>query len=1165
MQGLVKNGVVSGDRPSDLSISRLNRIESPMMAASGAWNNCIAKIRGGAVYHHLRRLGWPFTFSFLAMAPLLFAAAGARADLVVLKDGTYWAGVGEEVNGRYVLRVARDLRTPPVTFDAQDVARVLKGEQEAREIDGLESTATLSTLVEQYFAAGLEQLARRCLLRAAERDADFAAQICTKAELDLKTFWNRTLLNHRENKLSAGDAAGLLETARWARRAELTEQSIRLLRRAYQNAPDLPELLEQARDWNVDLTPLLTIDLSMALNQSLFQGSLFDERETLFPKDDARFVAVPFRYRCNEEATIDRRSFDVRAVPPVSIRILGFRPLEVEDGRLVLPVRPEDPIYERLTIVTDPDGRLTLRGVNTVSPVRSGDRGPVAPRIGPTRVRLACNGWAALLVELGLGAQTLKVTTDRTRSEEINLALLETITRGPPHPADTGSPEMRRLLRQVLEGTPAVAEAAIRRLALIRREVPPERNETWTEAVDVVLLQALMHSSETVAARAWRAMVDGGPMPAATLAQVSASEPRIWVLVLANVGKDFSDPSVGAAARMNGLRLIHLALKSDDPVVCAAAVDVLASETSELAPAEAYEGLWDASETARSLALARCAKVSDPNRRALLLRPLLQWSELWSRPEWAALLRETPVAVADTSDPLIERWRTGDAATRAAVLASLQHIEMLAIVRSRIFADLLREAAGADIRREVREHAVTLAIEQARRRCIDMAYGAFPACYPAEDEDPIANTLRDVLVRGPRNRRLSAADALLRKGRVFELDDLLRTIVFPETSERLAFLERLADRPATVRLDALPALLARMLDLVDAEGARRILTLLDALAATRADEPTYRMNLAVKAGLGWPALAALSCAEDEVLADAASRWVRRLSHFSEQDAIQFFATNDRDIRIDRLRGASNRLGRIVGGEYGVLLVLETSMPIVAIRSAPSQREARESLVDRPSDYPGNPELRVAWKPPARLTLPAGTVVFRPRAQGDSFDVLRDGAVIGTGVAQLTPQRIPRPEDWAPSVMVAPETWWFFYGVEDTDARPPLVLNVGLAVAEGARAPATVVMEVGGLLEEVLSTWAASSDQPMRWQGVAPRSLKVRARYVGLGTYAGIGQDRQPLPRRRPDSPRIHSASFVNCAVLLERLDDGAISETALNDERAERAPSAPDRGGRPRG
>lgn len=1044
--------------------------------------------------------------AFVLVASLAFAAPAA-ADILILRDERLVVGQVREVDNRYLLMATRDAQSKPVVYQREEVARWLTGADERSAIDSIESAASLQRLGEDYHTAGLDTLAARCLTLAAKRDPSIANQPRAQGAIDLRDFWNRTLLLLRREQSDSRDADAQLDLARWARDAGLSRESIQLLQRARQIAPDRRDITELAQKWEIDLRPLAEVDLRPAIDEPLVVQQLLDETVIVLPKEGDRLVLIPFRYRTDTSHELRRANFDIRAVPPAPVKFLGFRAMVWVDGKVSFSRRPNDPIYERLEISREDDSsRASLRGINQTHPARS-PADKEANRLPPTKNRLACTGWAAAIVEVPNSVEVLNMTIGRGTPEEIRLTLLDHALKAREGPRDPDTPGVARWIRQVADGSPAMISLALHCLSAIRAEVDATRYAAFSLAVDRPILDAIERTDGEAQHEAWHCLVDSGPLPTETANVIKTAKPVLQDRLLRFAANELSQSHPGRFARPNAVLVLSAILQSPDPAVCTSAVEFLATG----APESAFDALIHASKTARAAAIARCRMISSPEIRQQIVRALAVNASPEDADTLSQLIKQDRVLVSEADDKILTRIRdTKDPAIRENLLTMLQGLSLIPVLRTPIVLQIFDEISNKDAPESLRARAALLAADQARFRTSAARGGSFPVDLAPDNGDPVIRVLCRAVEFGPASVRVPAVLALLREGHVKLAEASLKRAL-DSNRARVEFIDALCADPEAARVDGVLALLARLACDVGA-SPRRYLEQLQSLSKRREPRETPRVDLAIKSGLTWEALADYCGYEDPAVAKLATDWTTRLGHFSQQDRRQFVApTHDRNTRIDRLRSANARLGRIALGRYELVVVLELVWPVPA----------------------GATQATTRWLPPQRITISGGEVEVRTNDIGREFQVYLGEKLRGFGKVPVSAPGLPTPDDWAMSLVPATDIAVLSGPQNPANAPGPYILASG--ELELSTKPGTIKLDVTDILRDAISTDPATAAFAAHANRIVPSNLSISLRYTSFGSYVGVAARRtigMPPADAAPDSP----PTLLNFAVMLERRD-----------------------------
>jgi len=1040
------------------------------------------------------------------LAASLATAAPAAADLLILRDERLVVGQVREVDNRYLLTATRDAQSKPVVYQREEVARWLTGADERAAIDSIESADTLQRLGEDYHTAGLDTLATRCLTLAAKRDPSITNQPRSRGAIDLRDFWNRTLLLLRREQSDSRDADAQLDLARWAHDAGLVRESIQLLQRARQIAPDRQDIADLARTWEVDLRPLAEIDLRPAIDEPLVVPQLLDETVIVLPKDGNRLVLIPFRYRTDTSHEFRRANLDIRIVPPGPVKFLGFRAMVWVDGKISFSRRPNDPIYERLEITRDDDAdRASLRGINQTHPARS-TTDKDANRLPPTKNRLACTGWAAVIIEIPNSVDVLSISVGRGVPEEIRLALLDHALKARDGPRDPDTPGVARWLRQLADGSPATVALALHCLSTIRAEVDATRYAAFSLAVDGPILDAIERTDGEAQREAWRCLVDRGPLPPETAEAIRNAGPAVQDRLLRFVVEELRQLPAGRFARPNAILVLSAVLRSSDQAVCNEAVRFLAGG----APETAYDALIHASAPARDAAITQCREIADPEIRRQFVRALAVNASPADADALNKLIKRDGYIVTKPDDKTLQRIReTKDPTARENLLMMLQGFSLVPVLRTPVLLEIFDEISSKDAPESLRARAALLAADQARFRASAASGGSFPVDLAPDNGDPVIRVLSRAVEFGPARVRVPAVLALLREGHV-KIAEVSIKKAFDSNRARTHFIDSLCADTEAAKVDGVLALLARLACDVGA-SPRRYLEQLQALSKRRDPRDTARVDLAIKSGLTWEALADYCGYEDPAVAKLATDWTTRLGHLSDQDRRQFVAaTHDRNTRIDRLRSANARLGRIALGRYELVVVLELVWPVP----------------------PGATQSTTRWLPPQRLTVSGGEVEIRSNDVGRDFQVYAE-KLRGFGKVPVSAPGLPTPDDWAISLVPATDIAVLAGPQTPGNAPGPYVLASG--ELELSSKPGTIKLEVTDILRNAIATDPATAAFAAHADRIIPANLSISLRYTSFGSYVGVAARRtigMPPADASPDSP----PTLLNFAVMLERRD-----------------------------
>lgn len=844
----------------------------------------------------------------------------------------------------------------------------------------------------------------------------------------------------------------------------------------------------------------VTINLTPAITEPLVFTQMMDDGAAVQSREGSRFVAIPFRYAADATYDLRRASFDVHPVPSAPSKFIGFRAMIWNDGRAEFSRRANDPIYERLQITQAELGApASIVGINQTRPAG-------LQRAPNTRNRLARSGWAAVIFEIPVASDVLSVAAVGTPPQEVRVSLLELAGKNRQVAKAPDAPDVTRWLRALGSSSPAVVQLALNVLAAMRQELGQSDFARWSTAVDAALIEALARFEPESRRDAWCNLVRFGPTPPETRDLILAADVQTQLKIVELLHSEFDDPSPGPYAHANALALLAAILRTNEPQVAAAVVDLLASGPTD----EAFDCLATASPAVRAIALERCESLDDPAIRRRMVHALAVQAGPGDAAAIGELIKRDRIIIADPNDPILIRLRDADSdSARLSLLKMLNGISLVPVLRSPTVAAIFDDLSDDDSPEQVRRAVALLASDQVRLRASAARSGEFPMRYPPQFRDPARTVLHRSTIRGPDDLRVESVAALLREGNALEAFEDIRTAFAGKQPERLKFIQALADRPGIERIDSVFALLTRVLSLADPTSAQAILQTLDHLALRRGQREAVSVNLAAKAGLSWESLADFSLSPDPKLAALASKWIFRLAHLSPQDRRQFLAAADRDARAVRLNSASTRLARIVAGRYDILFIVELAWPVPA----------------------AGPQEVAAWLPPQRLTLPGGLVEMKTREAGRDIQLYVAGKLRGFGNAQAGVAGMQAPENWLPHLEPADENSLLAGASMPGASSPPLVMASG--DVESSDRPGTLKLEITDLLRQAIVADPAAASMAPSVDKIIPANLSITLRYAGMGSYIGIAARRSVnLPPASSAAPPV----LINYAVLLERND-----------------------------
>ncbi len=846
--------------------------------------------------------------------------------------------------------------------------------------------------------------------------------------------------------------------------------------------------------------PPVSIDLSPAIFEPLVFSQIMDEGSVLQPREGSRFVAIPFRYATDTTYDLRRTSFDIHPMPPAPVKFIGFRAMIWNDGRAEFSRRANDPLYERLQVTQAELGApASVVGINQTRPVAQ-------QRTPNTKNRLARSGWAAVIFELPGNVDNFTIAAAGAPAQEVRVSLLEFASKCREGAKGPNSPELARWIRAIGSNSPATVRLGIQCLTTLRQDVSQNDYARWAVPVDAAIIDAIAQLETEARRDAWAGLVRFGPMPPESRDAINASDPHVQLNLVEAIRGEFTEPSPGSYARTNALAALAAILRSSDSDVGRAAVDLFASG----APDEAFDCLITASPTVRTIALEKCKTLDDASVRRRMVHALAVQAGPNDAAALGELIKRDRIIVADPNDPILIRLRDAESdKSRQSLISMLNGISLVPVLRSPTLASIFDDLSDDDAPELLRRSVAELASDQVRLRSAAARTGEFPMRYPPQFRDPVRTVLHRTTLRGPDELRVESVAAMLREGNALDAFEDIRAAFSGKSSDRLAFIQALAARPNIERIDAVFALLMRILSLADPDSALPVLQTLDRLARQRGEREAVSVNLAAKAGLSWESLADFSLSPDPKLAALASKWIFRLAHLSPQDRRQFLAASDRDARAVRLNSASTRLARIVAGNYDLVFIVELAWPVPT----------------------SGPQSVAAWLPPQRLTLSGGVVEMKTRDAGRDIQLYVNDKLRGFGTAQVGSAGMQAPENWLPHLEPADENS-LLAGLSIPGASsPPLVMASG--DVDSSSRPGTLKMEITDLLRQAITSDPAAASLAQSVDQVIPANLSITLRYAGMGSYIGIAARRSiNTPPPSPSAPPV----LINYAVLLERSD-----------------------------
>ncbi len=1125
----------------------------------------------------LKRLGTTVT-----IVAMVWVGGPAEAEMIILRSGRVRVGrITSEDSKALHLTTGSTSGRREATIQRSGIRQILRGVEEAERIRDGRDLAILQRWAEGYFHAGLADSASRCVQRAMELDPSIGERPRKKGTAGFCLFWNRIVLQRRAGAFAQGGGSGLLEAAKWAHRAGLAAEAHSYLRRAWNAGHKSAEVSSLSSKWGFSLEPWIRLDLTAALDMTLFSRSTPDEGVAVQAREGKVFLTLPLSYDPTAGPwTLSKSSFRGRDMRG----FYGLRSLRVRGGEPRLEAFSEqEPIYERLELKeceppetgserpkpkdrnndsakAPPARRPDLIGKNILGPRRMEGEDTVRDRPRLRTRTLRPSGWAALVVELPENATGLTFEWVDGLKEELDLGFLRQVrdplsalvpgalTPGDPGvttsaPGDRMPPAVAAIVGRLTGRSRAMAALAIRRLARIHEESRRFRESSlggatvdggpaWAARVDAAVVAAGARQESDINAAAWSYFTSRPVVGETVVGLMEKQKVRVqreWIKLIRSNSLDARSGELSAATELLGG-----ILRSEDSSVCDAALDGLMqldARAGEIGEELDWTFAGQVSREAQSRVLARLDHVADDDSARRLLRVLMNDVRPSTARPIADHARRLDIGVSLPDNPLFDQWDSlVEPAEQEGLLNVLAAVSLGDVVFSERFSEIIDEATDEDADEIVREAAFEVLIVQGRRRMeqttgprgSSQGRGGFPVLLSINAPDPLVDGLAGAGRRGSRRLRVEALAALVLMGYA---ETAAKCLVdgSEDQAEREALLEDLVTFDEEVAgSDGLPAMLGRLLRKGDLPSAKFILSHLSRLWADSPASARWRLLAAVKSGVDFDELSGLGSALRAPVAGKVARWLHALGHMTAQDRQRLASSTSAEEHLRRLEWINSRRGNLVDGRYGALAVVET----VVAQGWPGPAEY---------DEVGDPLYR--WGAPQRVTVTLESVTLSTSGEDDSYEVRWGRQVLGRGVARnydhiLRPSRYsPRLED-ADQAYRGHDGWGWPDPANPTDlldaAVGPAVLKDRPALANPV--PGTMTLELGQYLRAALLEQRSLGDQDL--EGLVPQTLRVTLRYAAFGSFYGVGQ-RRPLPRGQVPAGRRH---LLNVMVVLERIE-----------------------------
>lgn len=1061
------------------------------------------------------------------MSVVLLAASPCPADLVLLVNGRYYAGriALEDETG---LRIKSGTSAGPREFSVarDEIRKVYRTLEETREIDRTTNPTHLQSWAVGYFHAGVSTLPAKCIRRAWRLKPSIGDVPMRRGHPEFRTLWNRQILKARTGASDGEDVATLLGHARWAHEADLADQALVFLRRAWSMDRQSGVAVELAREWEVSVESPVKIRLGIALETNLFSRTIIDQGVPVRADPDREFLMIPIQYdprtalKSLSKAVVhgnDRQAFYGVLLPngPVTVQHIEFF--------------RRSPVYERVEFRTRDEGRPLLILRNTQGArVQKGDSPPHQDRITGRPVTRRPSGWAILVLEVLRTEKSVTLQWDDGGRETLDLPFIRAVKEAihDPRQRVPGAPAIASSLAQLQGPSGAIADLVIHQLGSVRELLPPQELERWAERVETKMLGAGARIEEQVRSAVWQYFARRPTLEDPLLDALAAADDALkaeWIEIIRSYGSGSGGGNLTVATSLLGA-----ILTSESRSTCDAALDVLLSLDSE----SGWSLIGEGSQTAHLAALDRLPSL--PRKQAAVIVGTLmgQVSEVLAR-RLAEFAKRIKLRLAHPGEPVLTQWTSLETPEqRLAYLRVIRAVELGDLIYSRSFWKILDAVSDEDEDKTVRRTLLSVLVDQVKRRYRSLPpqeptplnHPNFPMLTGLASNDTVVQGLTDAATEGPYAERLEALRLLIREGFSEQAEKAVLAAA-PSCRETRRIIQDLCADNALLGSDGLLAFLGRFLTPAHVSSAELILSQLNKILENGSRE-RWRVWAAVKAGVDFKKLSDLSAAVAPSLKGTALRWLIELAHLSPQSRQRLAATRDPNERLRELERADLRGARLVDGQYGVLAVLETVVPDAAAN-------------DSERNDPG-PASR--WRVPSRTTIVLPPLTLRSDDLDNSYRVLWEHRDIGGGVSRDRFRTLHGPASFSPRLddppedLVGPGGWGWGPALTEAEtdlrARGPAILP-GNRPVQAAPRPGTMSLEIGEYLRAGLKNAAVYPDgEP---SALIPDSIRITLRYAAFSSYYGVGVTQRPPVIRSGSS--IPPRFLMNVMLVLEKMDE----------------------------
>lgn len=1047
----------------------------------------------------------------------------ANAEIVRLKDGTSFAGrVVEESPTSIRLKSGTADGPKELTFATDDVVAVRRTMDEVAEINSCIEPTVLRRWCEGYFHSDMAILAVQCVERLVVLDAGLKARICDTGSAEYQIFWNRLIFRQRFNSPESSTGAGLLGLAKWADAAGLKADARETLRRAAFADPTLAEVRQLAELWKVSLASWIRVDLTPAIEMSLFMSRIVDQGAEVEAQAGREFFLLPLHYETDVAARVLSRLILPKRDRSAYYGVYSFHR---QPTAAVLQSWAESIVFERMELKSTAGGEVQVVWKNNLLPrVRDGEKWKQeAARSRSESERPA--GWAVLVLEPELGQREIVLEWGDGSVDVIDLAFIRSIreirTRGGRIEPDT--PELVQALRHLGGRSAAMVELSVETLGMVRAQVTADRIGNWARTVDPVVIALVNRGDYRIDRAVWRYIASRREVPMAAMAQLQSLPHELKLKWIELIGEHGADQAASDSTLIKSLLMSMCSNGSIEE--CEASLVTMRQLRMKVDWAEFSR----ISQNAQMAALRQLGGMRGEDAATALLT-IMKHVQQSSAAEVARHVRSLGLELSDPRDPLLLKWRDLKSnSDRISLLTVLQPAALNDLVFSRTFAEIVKAGIEAmPNQRGLRRAIFDLVIEQGERfvsgvRLLENEHGVFPLNVRLRMDDPMIAGLVEAARSGSMSQRINAASILVRAGYpAIAADAVSGSNTKPEDTK--AIIAALLDRPATALCDGMLGLCGHLLR---PESVQFVEPLLGWLSRRSAETPVaehWRLIAAMKTGVDFQSLAELVSVMRPTQAIAAQRILFEAGHFTAQDRQVFVAAKNAAARQATLAELDLRRAQLVDGNYGVVIVAEVI-------------EAADYSIHSPIE---DVELSaIRWRAPHRVTLYGPPVRLASSDIGSDYQVYWENGEIGRGRSRSRLRPVRRPEGSIPALadpsadLLGVKGWGWpgptgLAGFEVQSAVGPVVLpSTRPVLDEPGEDFAT--LELTNYAAALLPGSGLLSAED--WGRLSATPLRVTVRYAAFASYVGLIPMREP-----PLNPAPGQRHLLGMLVMLERID-----------------------------